>query len=166
MDEAKAQGQWSDVTFSNDRAFKHNLTLTEAAWLKDNLAVADPLVVDITAGGGSIPFEAGRLGLRSIANELNPVAQLILRATCQWPQRHGYKVLDAYNVVSTRFRQRVEELLEGVYPQEPQLSDAEKLKEFKTTRAQRYDQTYLWARVVFCPSCKGEIRFLCLPTGG
>ena len=157
MDAAKSRGQWSDVTFSNDRAFKHNLTLTEAAWLKDNLAVPDPLVVDITAGGGSIPFEAGRLGLRSIANELNPVAQLILRATCQWPQKHGYDLLDAYNAVSARFRRRVGELLEGVYPQEPHLTDAEKLKEFKTTRAQRYDQTYLWARVVFCPSCKGEI---------
>ena len=145
------------MTFSSDRAFKHNLTLTEAEWLKKNLAVSDPLVVDITAGGGSIPFEAGRLGLRSIANELNPVAQLILRATCQWPQKHGYDLLDAYNAVSTRFRKRVGELLEGVYPQEPQLSDAEKLKAFKTTRAQRYDPTYLWARVVFCPSCKGEI---------
>ena len=30
-------------------------------------------------------------------------------------------------------------------------------REFQTTRAQRYDQTYLWARVVSCPSCKGEI---------
>ena len=157
MDAAKARGQWSDVTFSNDRAFKHNLTLTEAAWLKDNLAVSDPLVVDITAGGGSIPFEAGRLGLRSIANELNPVAQLILRTTCQWPQQHGYDLLDAYNAVSARFKRRVRELLDGVYPQEPQLTDTEKLKEFKTTRAQRYVWSYLWARVVFCPSCKGEI---------
>ena len=157
MDAAKARGVWSDVTFSNERAFKHNLTPSEADWLRDNLAVPDPLVVDITAGGGSIPFEAGRLGLRSIANELNPVAGLILRATCQWPQQYGYDLLDAYGAVSTRFRKRVNELLEGVYPPEPQLSEAEKLKEFETTRAQRYDQTYLWARVVSCPSCKGQI---------
>ena len=80
--------------------------------------------MDITAGGGSIPFEAGRLGLRSIANELNPVAALILRATCQWPQEYGYDLLDVYSGVSTRFRKRVNELLEGVYPQEPQLSDS------------------------------------------
>ena len=113
--------------------------------------------MDITAGGGSIPFEAGRLGLRSIANELNPVAALILRATCQWPQQHGYDLLDAYSAVSTRFRKRVDELLEGVYPQEPQLSEAEKRREFGTTRAQRYVWSYLWARVVSCPSCKGQI---------
>ena len=157
MDAAKARGVWSDVTFSNERAFKHNLTPVEAEWLKSNLAVSDPLVVDITAGGGSIPFETGRLGLRSIANELNPVAALILRATCQWPQQYGYDLLDAYNAVSTRYRKRVHELLEGVYPQEPQLSEAEERREFETTRAQRYDQTYLWARVVFCPSCNGRI---------
>ena len=157
MDAAKAQGVWSDVTFSNERAFKHNLTPSEADWLRKNLAVPDPLVVDITSGGGSIPFETGRLGLRSIANELNPVAALILRATCQWPQQYGYDLLDAYSAVSTRFRKRVNELLEGVYPLVPQLTEAEKLEQFETTRAQRCDQTYLWARVVFCPSCRGRI---------
>ena len=157
MDALKARGVWSDISFSNDRAFKHNLSPAESDWLKSNLAVSDPLVVDITAGGGSIPFEAGRLGLRSVANELNPVAGLILRATCQWPQQYGYDLLDAYSAVSTRFRVRVHELLEGVYPQEPQLSEAEKRREFKTTRAQRYVWAYLWARVISCPSCKGQI---------
>ena len=157
MDALKARGMWSDISFSNDRAFKHNLSPAESDWLKSNLAVSDPLVVDITAGGGSIPFEAGRLGLRSIANELNPVAAIILRATCRWPQQYGYELLDSYSAVSTRFRKRVNDLLEGVYPPEPQLSETEKLKEFETTRAQRYDQTYLWARVVSCPSCKGRI---------
>ena len=166
MDAAKSRGVWSDISFSNDRAFKHNITAAESQWLQENLAVADPLVVDITAGGGSIPFEAGRLGLRSIANELNPVAQLILRATCQWPQQYGYELVehygrklgdDSYTGIIARFRQRVRELLEGVYPQEPQLSDAQKLKIFETTRAHRYVWSYLWARVVSCPSCQGQI---------
>ena len=166
MDEAKARGVWSDISFSNDRAFKHNLTPAEAEWLKSNLAVSDPLVVDITAGGGSIPFETGRLGLRSHANELNPVAQPILRATCQWPQQYGYELVEHYGRklddgsctgIVGRFRQRVRELLEGIYPQEPQLSDAQKLKTFETTRAHRYVWSYLWARVVSCPSCQGQI---------
>ena len=157
LDIAKETGEKLKEAYSQKRAFTHNLTPAEADWLAENLAVPDPLVVDITAGGGSIPFEAGRLGLRSVANELNPVAGLILRATCQWPQQYGYDLLDAYSAVSTRFRVRVHELLEGVYPPEPQLSEAEKLKAFETTRAQRDDQTYLWARVVSCPSCKGQI---------
>ena len=86
----------------------------ERQWFKDNLATPDPLVLDITAGGGSIPFESGRLGLRTHANDLNPVATLILRATCQWPQQFGNDLLEHYDVVRERFQTRVEELLEGV----------------------------------------------------
>ena len=41
----------------------HNLTGAESLWLQSNLAVSDPLVVDITAGGGgSIPFEIRAFG--------------------------------------------------------------------------------------------------------
>ena len=157
LDAAKEIGLKLKEGYSQKRAFTHNLTASDADWLNSNLAVSDPVVMDITAGGGSIPFEAGRLGLRSVANELNPVAALILRATCQWPQQYGYALLDAYNAVSALFRQRVRELLEGVYPQEPQLSDAQKLETFQTRHAQRYVWSYLWARVISCPSCMGEI---------
>ena len=80
-------------------------------------------MIDITAGGGSIPFEAGRLGLRSHANELNPVAQFILRATCQWPQQYGDDLLDKYHDVSNRFRLRVKAVLENIYPEEPEPLD-------------------------------------------
>lgn len=34
-------------------------------------------VLDVFAGGGSIPFEASRLGFQSISSELNPVASLL-----------------------------------------------------------------------------------------
>ena len=119
MDAVKARGGWSNISFTNDRAFKHNPTDDERQWFKDNLATPDPLVLDITAGGGSIPFEAGRLGLRTHANDLNPVATLILRATCQWPQQFGNDLLEHYDVVRERFQTRVEELLEGVYAEEP-----------------------------------------------
>ena len=157
IDRAKETGVRSDEGYANRRAFTHNPTPPEVDWLNDNLAVSDPLVVDITAGGGSIPFEAGRLGLRSIANELNPVAALILRATCQWPQQQGYALLDAYKAVSARFRRRVRELLEGIYPDEAQPLDDPIFKEIETTRAQRNWDGFLWARVVSCPSCKGRI---------
>ena len=119
MDVVKAQGGWSNISFTNDRAFKHNPTDDERQWFKDNLATPDPLVLDITAGGGSIPFEAGRLGLRTHANDLNPVATLILRATCQWPQQFGNDLLEHYDVVRERFQTRAEELMEGIYAEEP-----------------------------------------------
>lgn len=48
-----------------------------------------PTVLDPFAGGGAIPLEAGRLGCHAIANDYNPVAHLLLRATCEMPQKYG-----------------------------------------------------------------------------
>ena len=165
------------------RSFTHNPTSEQLDWLDANLPSEDPIVLDVTAGGGSIPFEAGRLGFRTIANELNPVACHILRATCQWPQQYGYPLLDDYHQCAEAFQAHVNDLLDDVYPEEyppdcasgdcphpqryrciegcdaTQVCRHEKLgiKNHETVRAQRYAQTYLWARTVACPSCKVEI---------
>lgn len=159
MDAVKASGQWSNVTFSNKRAFTHNLSPGQAAWFRANLAVADPVVLDVTAGGGSIPFEAGRLGLNAIANELNPVAALILRATCQWPQQYGNALLAQYRQVSARFQERVKDLLEGVYPDEKQPDPGEIPSEkfSRIVRHQIYVWAYIWCRTIECPACQREI---------
>ena len=53
-----------------------------------------PTVLDPTAGGGSIPFEAIRYGLPTVANELNPVASFILEATLTLPVRFGPELAD------------------------------------------------------------------------
>ena len=173
MDAIKAEGGWSDVSFPNKRAFQHNPDfLTEKG-------VSSPTVLDVTAGGGSIPFEAGRLGFRTIANELNPVACLILRATCEWPQRYGYPLLDAYRQCAEGFQSRVSELLADVYPAEyaPDCASGDcphpqamcsisgcqhknnKCSKFahRAVRAQRYVWAYLWARTAGCPGCRVEI---------
>ena len=50
--------------------------------------------MDPTSGGGSIPFEALRLGHTVIANELNPVATTILYATLDYPARFGTELAD------------------------------------------------------------------------
>ena len=173
MDAIKAEGGWSDVSFPNKRAFQHNPDfLTEKG-------VSSPTVLDVTAGGGSIPFEAGRLGFRTVANELNSVACLILRATCQWPQRYGYPLLDAYRQCAEAFQSRVSELLADVYPVEyapdcasgncphPQAMcnisgcqhNNNKCSKFahRAVRAQRYVWAYLWARTASCPGCPVEI---------
>ena len=114
LDAIKADGGWSDISFPNKRAFLHNPDP-----LADDASTA-ATVLDVTAGGGSIPFEAGRLGFRTIANELNPVACLILRATCEWPQRFGRQLLKDYREVSEKFQAKVGERLADVYPDEPQ----------------------------------------------
>ena len=182
---SRPAAQWSNVAFSNRRAFTHNLTPAERQWFQDHLAVPNPVVLDVTAGGGSIPFEAGRLGLPAIANELNPVATLILRATCQWPQQHGPALRDEYHAVKDRFLQRVRQLIadnrvyppepepespqpqpqpqspepESPQPESPQSDRSPENKNFAnpTVRLHKYAQTYLWSRTVGCPDCRGLI---------
>ncbi len=46
-----------------------------------------PVVLDPFAGGGSVPLEAQRLGLRASASDLNPVAVLINKAMVEIPPR-------------------------------------------------------------------------------
>jgi putative DNA methylase len=52
-----------------------------------------PNILDPTAGGGSIPYEAIRYGLPTIANDLNPVAAFILEAGVEIPARFGVDLL-------------------------------------------------------------------------
>jgi putative DNA methylase len=48
-----------------------------------------PSVFDPFTGGGAIPLEASRLGCRSFGNDINPVAHIIQKATCEYPQIYG-----------------------------------------------------------------------------
>ncbi len=143
--------------FSKPRAFTHNLSKTEREWLHQNLVTDNPTVLDITAGGGSIPFEASRLGFRTIANELNPVAGLILRATCEWPQKYGWGLQGHFQEVRGRFLDKVRELTADLYPEEPQPEGKAGTPQDGEVRAKRYVWAYLFARTVTCPSCEGTI---------
>ncbi|MEM4541359.1 MAG: DUF1156 domain-containing protein, partial [Archaeoglobaceae archaeon] len=51
-----------------------------------------PVVLDPFAGGGSIPFEALRLGCDVVAVDYNPVAYLILKATLEYPKKYGMRL--------------------------------------------------------------------------
>jgi putative DNA methylase len=48
-----------------------------------------PRVLDMFAGGGSIPLEALRLGCEAYALDLNPVAHIIELCTLVYPQQYG-----------------------------------------------------------------------------
>ena len=139
-----------------------------------------PTVLDPFAGGGAIPLEAGRLGCQPIANDYNPVAYLILRATCEYPQKYGKP--GKRKVVREEFGKKVQ------YDQEvPNIlvHDVEKWANCILKRARerighlyppgkdrRPVVGYLWARTVPCsnPSCRREIPllrsfFLCNKSG-
>jgi putative DNA methylase len=72
------------------RSVARNLNLPmpvgEAA-IREFLATKAPPVLDPFAGGGSIPLEAQRLGLRAYASDLNPVAVLINKALIEIPPK-------------------------------------------------------------------------------
>jgi putative DNA methylase len=91
--------------YGYDRAHRRSPTRT-----------SDPKVVlDPTAGGGSIPFEALRLGHRVIANELNPVATTILRATLDYPARFGLELVQELRRYGRELKRRLDRRLEGCF---------------------------------------------------
>ena len=59
----------------------------DAGAVLDYLAQHAPPVCDPFCGGGSIPLEAQRLGLRAHGSDLNPVAVLVSKATCEIPPK-------------------------------------------------------------------------------
>jgi adenine-specific DNA methylase len=129
-----------------------------------------PVVLDPFAGGGAIPLEAGRLGCRAIANDYNPVAYLILRATCEFPQKYGKpgkrRVIfeeygkkvqheaDVPNVLVHDFEKWAKWILEQARAKIGHL--------YPPGKDGRPVVGYLWARTAPCsnPTCRGEIPLL------
>lgn len=128
------------------RAFSYVPRREERDWIAvelQQLGLSEPVVLDPTAGGGSIPFEAVRLGLPTIGNDLNPVASLVERATVEWPSAYGSEVVSELRRLAGIWRNRIEARLHVYFP--PSASDDE------------IDTTYLWARTIRCPHCEGVI---------
>lgn len=98
-------------------------------------------MLDPTAGGGSIPLEAMRLGLKAFANDLNPVASLIEKATLELPL-YGESVVQEFDRIGKAFIAKAEPLYEGIFPREA--PDTQILG-------------YLFARTIRCPYCGGLI---------
>jgi adenine-specific DNA methylase len=65
------------------------------------------VLLDPMAGGGSIPLEGLRYGMKVYANELNPVAALVLKATLEYPARHGRAILPILHRLSEEVADRV-----------------------------------------------------------
>ncbi len=94
-----------------------------------------PTVIDPMSGGGSIPLEAARLGVHTLANELNPVACSVLEATIDYPFRFGASLVQKARPWAVKWREKFCERMEVFY---------------------RVDSivpayTYIFARTVPCP---------------
>ena len=112
-------------------------------WIDDQPGPGRSVVLDPTAGGGSVPFEAVRLGVATVANDLNAVAALIEHATIEWPAKHGHEVGRRFEQIGRRLAAEVRERLADVFPAEAE----------EDCRPDGYN----WARTVACPYCDGLV---------
>jgi len=123
------------------RSFEQTPSINELAdlhsLLEESWGVKRPLIVDPMAGGGSIPFEATRLGLPVIAGDLNPVAFMCLKGTLEYPKRFGKKLLPAVESFCKEVHEKAVAELEAFFPHE------------RNEMVYRY----LWARTIRCSSC-------------
>jgi putative DNA methylase len=128
------------IPYGYPRAFTRNpdqqqlnllYELLRWTWGTEDIAFCDPM-----SGGGSIPFEALRFGLTVHANELNPVASVILKATLDYPARFGPSLINDIRKYGSIWCKKVRKRLETYYP----------LVESKENIF-----AYLWARTVACP---------------
>ena len=90
----KSEGK-TPVGISSSRAFTKKLsdsnfsnykTILENFWHKKEIVLLDPM-----AGGGSIPFEAVKLGLKVFASDINPIPVILLISSII----HSYKFRDS-----------------------------------------------------------------------
>lgn len=88
FDLTKKISSWDAVKNGNDDNIKKAQELINDQWSETN----PPSILDPFSGGGSIPLEALRLGCESYANDYNPVAVLIEKATLEWPQKFGIMI--------------------------------------------------------------------------
>jgi adenine-specific DNA methylase len=147
IDAAKREGERFDgEAYTYKRAFTYHPNEKEEFWLLEEtqkLGIEKPSVLDPTSGGGAIPFEALRLGCNTYANDINPVAVLVQKATYEWPSAFGPAVIAEFRRLADEFVRRREERLSSYYPLEPS--------------PDCISTNYLWARTIHCPYCAGKV---------
>jgi len=139
---ARSTGNWVKDPYNGvPRAFTVNPTPEDLTLLRDLLEYTwgerNISVMDVTAGGGSIPFEALRYGFSTYANELNPVASVILKATLDYPARFGRELADDIQECGQRWYKAVKARLQPFFTPLPPGTEG---------------AAYLWARTVACPT--------------
>jgi adenine-specific DNA methylase len=148
MDAAKRKGvRFEGDAYTYKRCFTYNPSEEEKDWLgqqaKELGLTSQPVVLDPTAGGGAIPFEAMRLGCQTLANDINPVAIFVQKATYEWPARYGFELVKEFERLSKIFVRKREDRVSRFFPPEP---DPDCVA-----------TNYLWARTIRCPYCAGKV---------
>lgn len=125
----------------------------------------DVVLLDFMAGGGAIPLEGVRYGLKVHANDLNPVAALVLKATIEYPARYGRGLVPKVDALAHCIADRVSERLARCFHHQGSTDWWSEVHEdanarFKSKGVARCDpagperiQATLWLRLVPCPKC-------------
>lgn len=130
--EAYIQDKYPPLLFYTDpkRDIITDLLIKEGKKL-DEVIVCDPM-----AGGGTIPFESLRLGLRTVAVDYSPVAYIILKATVEYPAKYGKKLASRVREEARKLISHIEKDLGNFYPENT--------------------DGYIFARGIKCPKCSGH----------
>lgn len=105
----------------------------------------DCVLVDPFAGGGAIPVESARLGVRPMASDLNPVPVMLNKLLVEAvPKLGAAKINELLRVAARRVDELAREKLAVVHP---------------TSEDGRKNIAYLWARTIRCegPGCGIEL---------
>jgi putative DNA methylase len=147
IEKAKRTGNRVADPYGYERAFRYTPTTKQLEWISEEIKrtghECQPKILDPTAGGGAIPFEALRLGFDALSNDINPVACLTEKATMEFPLLHGRKLASKYKIISEKFLERYRNKLKQIFPA-PASED-------------EVDTTYLWSRTICCPYCQGLV---------
>ncbi|AEB09202.1 DUF1156 domain-containing protein [Desulfobacca acetoxidans] len=148
--------------YGYDRAFANPTNPTD-------LEPRDIIILDPTAGGGSIPFEALRLGYKVFANELNAIAATILYGTLDYPAKYGIGLLDKIENYGKILLEALDDQLSNIFPKIGKLPKQEKNElenylwhcpEYSLKFDKEEVTTFLYTRQVTCPHCRGEAPLL------
>ena len=101
-----------------------------------------PVVLDPTAGGGTIPYAALRYGLHAIGNDLNPVAVASMLGSIAAPGTLGP---EARSLVETWGKKLVDTISERLRPYFPAHADGQ------------VPEAYIFANTVTCPRTGGPV---------
>lgn len=99
-----------------------------------------PMVLDATAGGGTIPLESVRYNLDTIANELNPVPSVMLEAILNHT-RTEKDLQDDIVKWGKEIKKRARQDLKPYFPE----------------KSSEKTQSYLFAHRISCPDCGLEV---------
>lgn len=126
-------------------------------------------VLDCTAGGGTIPAEAVRYGCKVYANDLNPVASLVLKATIEYTAKYGRGLCPVLKVQAEGIAQAVQDRVSAYfYHQGPDEWWSEEVDEARRKfkgkdivkrepAGQEKIAAALWLRTIPCPKCSLNI---------